>query len=98
MRDAQERCVWPHATTARQQPAPLFVVETREWLIEKYRLHIRPEQRSTEAHPLPLAAGNESAAFAERGLQSVRQLPEHVQQIRLIQNLRDGARRIFRRA
>ena len=79
--DAEQRRPLPEAAGPRQQLAPLLAVEAAERLVEERQAHPGAQQRARQAHPLPLAAGDQAAALAERRLQAVRQLAQDGHQV-----------------
>ena len=74
-----------------------LAVEPAERLVEDHQPGVPSEPRAGEAHALPLAAGYERAALAERRLQPLRKPPDYAAERRRLDRVAE-ARRAWRGA
>jgi hypothetical protein len=77
MCNAKQRGVLPHLSSAPQQLAPRSAVQSAERFIKNDQPGLRPKHGATQSHALTLPAGDQSAAFAEPGLQAITKRSHH---------------------
>ena len=90
VRHTQQRGAVPHPTGPPQQGAAFLSVEPPERLVKEDQPCVGADQGTAEPNALPLSAGEQPPALAQRRLEPVRQALEHVRQGRVLEHARQG--------
>jgi len=92
--DAKQSGITPEFSRPPQKFSSLLAIQPAERFVQNHQTYTRPENRAPQPYALPLASRNQSAAFAQLGLEPIGQLLEDMAEVCRFDGGTDGQREI----